>query len=91
MYKKFIYGEKKTCANVYRIGIGVHGQSSDRCEQRCGEDTRCKFYFYTTNNWCGLYSSCDQYRVPRAMGTTFKKSVDVRGVFFGIYFQRQFS
>ena len=79
-YTVYFSAEKKTCKGTYQIGDNVEGQSLERCEERCDEIDNCKFYFYTNNNWCVLYSACNQTRTPGAEGSTFKKEVIDQGL-----------
>ena len=69
---------------MYLIETSIQGQNIEKCEKRCGEKEKCQFYFYTDNNWCSLYSSCDNERDTGAVGSTFKK-LTVSGLSYRFY------
>ena len=68
--------EKKTCSNTFHIGINVRGSDESECRRRCDYNGECMFYFYSSNKWCVLYSSCDEKRTTGAPGKTLKKEVN---------------
>ena len=69
------YDNKKlTCHKDYQIDDNQQGKSIETCENRCGTDERCQFYFYTTEGeWCAHYSACDRTREPYLSGSTYRK------------------
>ena len=84
-YKTYLNQEKKTCSNHFFIDKGSWMDQS-QCRIQCDIRKECMFFFFTANNWCGLYESCDQFRKTRAIGTTFEKQV--KGIFFSLPYIR---
>ena len=79
-YQIIIDHEKLTCHNSNSIGTQTSGQSEGDCRRRCDNHQKCKFFFYTLNNWCILYNYCDshhrrapKYRETKEVGATFAK------------------
>ena len=50
-----------------------NGKGVKECERSCDTNNQCKFYFFTLTKFCVLYSSCDEFRVAQAKGTTYEK------------------
>ena len=73
MYEVHISGELITCAQDPNFGFASAGLGKEGCEDKCNKDTKCGFYFFTDNNYCTLYSACDQTRIPGSNGTTYRK------------------
>ena len=65
--------QKETCEEAFQIGENVQGQGQEVCEENCSSNNECKFYFYSNNGWCNLYSACESTRVTKQSGTTFEK------------------
>ena len=65
---------KGKCANEFKVGIGQKENSSVECERRCEMHEECKYYFWSTNNLCILYSKCNNYTKMTYFGTSFEKT-----------------
>ena len=74
-YEEYISSQKKSCSKVYEIRA-KQGDYREKCEEQCDKEETCQFYIYTSNNWCVLYSSCNDIRDTLAIGSTFKKLKD---------------
>ena len=73
LFEEIISSKRETCALEFLIGNGIQGQGRDACMDKCGTNSECKYYFFTDDNWCSLYTSCNTKRTPGTIGSTFKK------------------
>ena len=63
--------EKITCHDDYRVET-LSSVTEVECERSCNELDKCKFFFFS-ETWCILYSSCEKCRTPTYDGITYKK------------------
>ena len=78
------------CANEFRIGKGTKEALESDCEGKCANDPQCKFYFYSNNNFCILYSKCNKHTKPfYGVGNTYDKKGNKECYAFR-YFQKSF-
>ena len=71
-YEPLYEDSTSTCNNNHKL-FGKPGFDVPRCKKVCTDDVQCKFFFIATTGWCLTYSACDDLRISRASGSTFKK------------------
>ena len=71
-YSALIENQKLTCDGKGIKGFEDHDK--DQCENECDERKECRYFFVTSGGeWCILYSSCVDKRVPGYSGSTYHK------------------
>ena len=61
-----------TCSRSDAIIRNWYYDKSD-CKSRCDKMEYCRFFVVDTYGWCALYKSCDERRVVKNRGSTFRK------------------
>ena len=47
--------------------------STMECAERCDDFGKCRFFYYNTKKWCGMYEACDKTREASYAGSTYEK------------------
>ena len=71
-YSALIENQKLTCDGKGIKGFEDHDKP--QCENECDERKECRYFFVTSGGeYCFLYSSCVEKRVPGYSGSTYYK------------------
>ena len=71
-YSALIENQKLTCDE--KVIKGFEDKDKAQCENECDERKECRYFFVTSGGeYCFLYSSCVDKRVPGYSGSTYHK------------------
>ena len=73
-YALFLNQMNTTCTNDGSNQISrAKPVNLSTCGSVCNRNENCTFFFVNDASWCILYRSCENYRVPKFTGSTYKK------------------
>ena len=63
----------ETCNGDYEVDSSKQLDSIKECAERCDDFEKCRFFYYNTKQWCGMYEACDTTREASYPGSTYEK------------------
>ena len=72
-YELHIDSDKETCHGDYEVDSSKQLDSIKECAERCDDFEKCRFFYYNTKQWCGMYEACDTTREASYPGSTYEK------------------